>query len=517
MVFVVIVAGMGVCMVQLHTSQSRRQEIAIDKKCAIYVTEAGLSEAFLSVAQGKSGNIASAEEPALVGDCGVYWVEATELPEGQVALQSTGLSGRGRFSIGTVLQRQKDPVASLGIYAVTNVTVGKNSILDGYTSTDGSFDSQVDATLGNGSTGIGARIQAGTDIVLSGAAGGVMGIGVGGTPSGTTVYGDASPGTNGTVSIGSGVTVTGSTSPSLNGVELPEIEVPEVPEKDDLVLGLLEYSRVSASERYHETLTVPAGRTLPISGPMNIVIGEFTLEVGATLEIDATDGPVTIYVTEHLLFNVGSVVENVTEDPSGLVLMITADEWRDFDQDRIADNPVEFFPDGKFYGYIYAPTVDFDLSAATHLIGGVAANSVTLADGSRVTFDAAMTTKEVAVSRLPLQVAWQVLDIPDEPICSSRKDPISYLDGMGVVPVASSAAHEEKFLDVTYFKSDGTVDSYSGLASGVNWSDVDQVVDMLWDDDAVVDSDDGQKSYTPLMFSSKNLITRETAGKAKTP
>jgi len=518
MVFVLIVAGMGVCMVQLHTSQSRRQEVSIDRKRAIYLAEAGLAEAFLSVAQGKSGNIASADQLALVGD-GMYWVEAEQLDGGQVSLTSTGLHGKGRFTVSAVLQRQLDPVASRGIAAATTVIVGEGAVLDGFSSAEGTYASQVDAELGDGSTGKGAKICAGTDVVLEGSSGGggmmqLVGGGGGDSSPGTTVYGDVMPGPQGSISIGSGVTVTGSTTPAESEVTLPEIEVPDLPDCSSPDTTKSTIQTIVGGEYEFDVLEIPSGKTLPVEGPANIVVSEFVLSSNATLAANTQDGPVTIYVTDRLWFEPGSVVENSTQDPQCLVFMVSADEWQDFDGDRVADAPVDFQPDGELFAFVYAPTVDFELTSATHLIGGVAANSVTIGAGSRVTFDVELRKKEVAVSGLPKLVAWRVADVPNVPVCQSPLDPFSYHQKNGITPIVSADAHEERYVDIRYYDTNGVINGFTGLATNLDWSQVDRIAEVLWDNDAVVDGDDGQEAIVPATFSAKNLVERATKGHA---
>src|SRR5688572_23702023 len=140
---VVVVAGLGVCMVRMHNSVARRQSQAIDRKRAFYVAEAGLSEAFLAVSQGKSGNVATEELPASFGD-GVYWVEATDAPAGTISLMSTGLCGTGRFSLTVVLRSKVDPVASRGIFARDLVVVESGTVVDGYDSRRGTYREQAE-------------------------------------------------------------------------------------------------------------------------------------------------------------------------------------------------------------------------------------------------------------------------------------------------------------------------------------------------------------------------------------
>ncbi|MCA9001033.1 MAG: hypothetical protein KDB61_03850, partial [Planctomycetes bacterium] len=56
---VAIVASLGAGLVQVSSVSTRKQVTSIDTTRALYIAEAGLSEAFLSVAQGRSGELGS--------------------------------------------------------------------------------------------------------------------------------------------------------------------------------------------------------------------------------------------------------------------------------------------------------------------------------------------------------------------------------------------------------------------------------------------------------------------------
>ena len=219
--FVLIVASMGMVMLQMHTAQSRRQLQATDNKRALYIAEAGLSEAFFCLAQGRSGNVGSEEQPAQYAN-GVYWVQATPAEDDSVSLVSTGLCGTGRFALSLVLNRQVDQLGSLGFYAAGNLTVGQGAVIDGYDSSLGALSEQRDLQLAGDTTGSGARLSAGGDVSLEG----TFGAPKKGSDPGTQIFGDVQPGPNGVVSQSADVTITGSTRPLAQQVSLPAVDPP---------------------------------------------------------------------------------------------------------------------------------------------------------------------------------------------------------------------------------------------------------------------------------------------------
>lgn len=498
MMFVILVAGMGVAMVQLHTSQTKHQEQMIDNKRAIYMAEAGLAESYMALTKGMSGNIGTPEEPASFGD-GLYWVEATDVDASRVSLVSTGMIGKGRFAVAAVLQRQMDPIASLGFFSGSDISVGSGAIIDGYDSTLGTYRSQIDGTLPGYTTGKGARLAAMGDVLLDGPADPVGRGAVVGAP--TVIYGDAQPGPQGAISLGSGVSVTGSTAPLGTETLLPAVEVPFVTSRGDITVSnsgaVLDVGKYGFG-----TVRMKAGVSATIRGPALVVFDQLILEDGASMTLDATKGRITLYVKDRLYVPPGASLINPEEDAQSLALMIAASAWVDFNLDGIAQPPVEFSPAGEFYGYIYAPEVDFEIGSGTHFIGGLAANSVTVASGAQVSFDLALATADQVIAGLPRLIAWRICDIPDRPITRNNTTPTRYLQEQGRTPVESRDASLDRYMTIKYYDLSGTATSFSGLSSGFDWSNVNEVSGIVWDDDPVI-GDEGQRERVPVTWSSK--------------
>lgn len=507
MMFVMVVAGMGVVMVQIHTSQAKRQDQSIDNKRAIYIAEAGLAEGFLGVAQGMSGAVGTAEEPARFGD-GYFWVESNELPDGQVALLSTGLVGRGRFTISAVLEQGSDPIASLGFLSGGDLVVGEGALIDGFDSNEGSYLSQVDGLLPGETTGTGAKLAALGDVVLYGTTppGGLE------TPTGTVVYGDAQPGPSGAVTSAADVTVTGSTTPMEADVTLPPVELPSVELRRDVRIGIGNNLVLDDGEYGVSRIRIDDGAGIKLVGPATLVIGQLVMGESSTITVDSTEGQVRIFVTERLYVPSTASFVNTQQEPDGFMLMLMADQWIDFDADGRVDAPLVFRPDGEFYGYIYGPTVDLAISAGTHLIGGVAANTVTIAAGAHLSFDSALEGSQMAVSGLPVLVAWRIAGVPDQPITRRNTTPETYIKENAIVTKRSPDAHLEAFVSIKYYDLTGTPQLYTGLASGLDWTQVGEVLGIMWDDDPVV-GDEGQTWELVATMSKRMSDTRETSGK----
>jgi len=490
LVVVMIIASLGAGLIQMHGAMARRQMQSVDNKRALYMAEAGLSEAFMAVTHGKSGKIGSPEIPAAFGN-GLFWVEATEQPDNSVALVSHGLCETGRFSLAMVVRRQISPVASRGLFGADSITIGEGSIIDGYDSTAGSFVSQVDVSLPHASTGQGALITSNSDIQIDGATGGGKSgdgtrelSGGAGETSGldaTWVYGDARPGPLGTVLSDPDVLVTGSTMPALKPQKVEPMEPPTG-------LGTLESMNVasvrptvlSSAQVQLRKLNVASGSELVLEGPTTVLAMGLTLEPNATLTIDTTNGPVMMYVTTYVDMAAGSVLANHTADPTQVALVLGSEGELDYDGDGVLEPSVSIASQGEFDGLLYAPRSDLAIPSDLRMFGVLNARSVDLAPGSHFSYDAAMTHTGVAVTGLPGLLSWRIVELPDEPLVKRRIDPVRWLELQGITPTKSSEAFDEDCLHLDYLDAAGVPQTYQGDEASFDWNQVKTVTEMRW-------------------------------------
>lgn len=486
-----IVTVTGMAMLQLHIARGRRQGQATDNKRAIYIAEAGIAEAYLAVAQGRSGNIGSEAEPARFAN-GIFWVEAEDGDDGQVALRSTGLCRTGRFALSVVIERTYDPIASLGMFGGEHVIVGEGAVVDGYDSRVGPPQS-VRSLLGTlldvrGS----ARLASNGEAIIEA---GLL------TP--TTIHGNVQPGPGQSVTIEPGGTVTGSTLAGSSIVALPALEMPVLTSEGDVSLSRDSMTFPSGEVRYGN-VSVPAGKSLTLTGPSTVVLDNLRLPTGSELVIDTSEGTVTLFVGTSLQVAPGAKITNSTLNPVNFVLLVGADDPVDVDGDGALDEPVQFSPSGQLAGFVYAPYTDLVIPSDLHLMGGVVGESLTLEPGSRMSFDTALKATDITLSGLPRLVAWRIVALPDAEIVNLREDPLMALKRDGITPVKSSDAALEGYVKLEYFDSSGDLQSYSGLASGVDWSGIRSVVRVMWDDDSFVGGE-GQEWVSPSRVKSALL------------
>lgn len=463
LVFVTIIAGLGAALVQVHVSTTRQQQAGIDRIRALYVAEAGLAEAFVAVAQGKSGNVGSAAQPARFGD-GVYWVEAEQQASGRVRLDAVGLRGSGRIALSQVLARRVNSVAALGLFADGSLTVGEGSVVDG-------ADSRVDESEASDEPP--ARLGSNGDVTIYGRSG-----------RETLVVGDVAPGPGANLVLDDGVEITGSTAPSSVTVSLPTVDPPVVGSSGSVVLSPGAPLVLQGGRFHYDSIEVRSGSRLIVNGPSALVVGSLRVQPGGELVLDSTLGAVGVYITEYLDLAQDSRLSSPSREATGVALILGELPEVDRDGDSVVDPPVELHAHGEFYGQIYAPHSALSIPSNLRVFGAVSARELTLADGAHITFDHAMTEAGITMQALPRLVSWQVIDLPDEEIVHRRIDPLRSLQLDGVAPLRSSEAHAEHDLSMSYLDTSGIIRQYVGDPQGFDWASLAATVEVDWIDPA---------------------------------
>ncbi|MBI3819725.1 MAG: hypothetical protein HY286_13600 [Planctomycetes bacterium] len=478
-VIVMLAAALGAAMLQMQVGMTLNSKGSTNKKRAFYIAEAGISEAFLALTEGKSGNIATASVPAIFGD-GVYWVEAHEQPDNKVALFSNALCGSGRFSISMVVQKSQNTIASLGFFANTQMTVGAGAIFDGYDSTMGTYDTQAHQTAAGISTGAGAAVNANSDITVNGPtfALNLLGIPVASGPN-TYIFGDAHPGISKNLLAMPNTVITGSTSPNVKTLGLPAVAPPS---GTSLGNAIQTQSTVTleAGEHHYDKYRVTANCKLRLRGPEVFVLGQFTLDANAQLEFDTTDGPVLVYVSDYLCWTAKSRLVNSSKDPKNVAVLVNANKTLDYTGDGKVDPPVTVASTGEFYGTFYSPNAAFTWPAETRVYGTVAGKQLTYAQGARCSFDKALLKSSNVIKSLPVLNAWRVVSLPDTPLTQSQQDPLTKLKILGVTPIPSATAAAESVLHMTYMDTSGVLKTFTGDAKTCDWNLVGSILTTVW-------------------------------------
>ena len=511
LILVTFVAGMGAILLQSTLSNSRSTAVKIDARRAFYAAEAGLSEAMMSIAQGKSGAIGTAEDPAGFAG-GVFWVESEE-DEGLVTLRSTGLAGVGRRCLSVTVRRTVNPITSLGFFSGADLIVRQGGLVDGYDSSLGDFASQVDSSLPGETTGQGAQMGANGSVLLEALPNGPAG--EAGLDPVTTIYGDVSPGPDGSLVMDPGVYVSGGTIPASGTAPMPAIEVAKIASQGSPQIG--RGLEINGQDVAFDELNIPTGGIVRITGPATVVAANIKVHAGAALQLDTSAGPVVLHCLDNLIFDEGSSFGQVGSPLSPALLLISTNIDKraealaiqeQIESERLQSSGsgafsstgtgsaeihyptadlskpavVRFDARGTFHGVIYAPQAPLSLPSGMRVFGSVVASGLTLEDGARLTFDRALMSSAVAASALPRLISWRVVELPDVPLVRSRIDPIIRLRAAGITPEPATHRYREESIAIDYLDAHGMLNSYSGLYADFDSSRVRQVLGLWWYD-----------------------------------
>lgn len=473
---VMVAAALGSAMLQMEAGFGRSLRQSVDNKRALYVAEAGLSEAYLAVVQGKGGTIGSSEHPAAFAD-GVFWVVAKEHLDNKVTLTSHGLCASGRFSVAMTIEPNSGSVGQLGLFGGTRVEVGGASVVDGYDSARGTFESQANTPLlGIPTTGGGARVNSNGNIALH-ASSSLLGISL----APTTVYGEVHPGPGGAVLQEPGVNVTGSTVPRTVGVSLPEIDVPVIASSGD-ILHRSGIRTIGPGEVAFANVRAIGGARIDVVGPATVVLSKLTIDPRAELRIDTTAGPVGLFCTESFILSAGSRITGNAGRPTDLGLFIAASEPFDRTGDGVPDPPVEVKGTGSLYGLLYAPETDLLIPEGLRVFGSVVGKSLTLAPKARLTVDKSPAGSALGLAGIPKFVCWKVVPLPPVPLVQRRGDPLVALKAAGITPTPSAQAAPERNISLAFLDLSRILRTFKGPAASVDWTQVALVKSVSFTD-----------------------------------
>ncbi len=456
---VLTMAAMSALLLQLETTRARQQLFSADQKRALNLAEAGLAEAYYGLTIGMTGVVGSRGAPARFGD-GLFWVETTELPNELISLESTGMCGIGRATLGLVVRRVPVSIASLGVMGGDQVTIGNRVLVDSYDSRESA------APTGDAPPSNSFRVQSNGDITVGGNA---------------RILSDAIPGPSGSVLLATGATVTGATTPSSAPVTLPSIDMPTLPTKSFTSPILPTEVTLAAGEGAYDGVTILAGSKLTVSGPATVSIEELSIGALGHLHFDTSAGPVTIYVKNWLNLDSTAKVTFSDRDPKLVTLMVGASQTIDHNGDLLPDAPVNFAYSGVFYGSVYAPQARVALPSGFEFFGAIAAKELAVGGNAKVHFDVALETESNGDASAVSKLAWRVVDVPAEVARRLSPDPFDALGVDATTLEKPVDAHEDAAyqIHILYIDLTDTARTYRGPEAAFDWSQVKTVTKIL--------------------------------------
>ncbi|HRV80016.1 MAG: hypothetical protein H6830_08170 [Planctomycetes bacterium] len=464
LMLVAAVATLGAGLVQVSSVSTRRQNLSIDTVRALYVAEAALSEAYFAVAQGRGGTLASDTEPAEFGG-GFYWVEAEDLPDKQVRLTATGLHGRGKFTLGLVLNRSINRVAAMGVCGLKDVTIGPGAVVDSQVS-DG-LRGLLGQLLSPLQPSVHTNVRSNGDITIYG-----PDPLLGGSP--TTIRGNVHAGPEGIVDADPSVLVTGAVTSSSRGLTLPTFTIPKLGgSSGNFTFPKGKDEATLAADSYFDTFSIPAGKTVTLQGPMRLRADSLLVGTGARLIIDTTNGPIGIYTLKRTIFEAGSMLDSVVPDPTQCsIFALTPDE-----NDR---SLVTLGAKGEFYGMLVAPRALVNIPGDLHMVGSVVAESLYVGPAAQLSYAEDLEEGGYGVKMTPTLISWQILEVPDSPLTRGPGSIDEKLQKLAIPTVPTKDSPLETDVELKYYDNGGVFRVYTGPVAAVPWGNVLRVDRVAW-------------------------------------
>ena len=380
MVMLALLGLFGVSLALWTTSLSARAEQrgALAQLSAEYAAEAGISAAFAELQanpdSAQAGVIGSAEQPNTFGGSN-FWVSRQDGGAGVTSFTATGVGENRAASIELVVERAIDAFYVWGAFGDDFLQMSSNARVDSYDSRLGTYASQ--AVNGSGSSS-----YASTDGDV-GSNGSVTMV------QNAKVHGDVTPGENSTAIVLGNAVVTGSTAPATEAYELPELVVPSFGTLGNYALGNGSNQTIASGDVEYTNLTVGKQATLTIVGPARVVVSNFSLLAGGSVVVDASNGPVELYVKNDFVMNSNTSIASTTFAPKDVKVFLESDNI--INPNLVVElDEIGFESNSKLYGTIYAPRAMVDIRSNFELFGSLVAKRVNLSSNSLVHFDEAL-------------------------------------------------------------------------------------------------------------------------------
>jgi predicted acyltransferase (DUF342 family) len=396
LLFVVVLLG-GISVLSLSlmvsvSSNNKERKTSQASINSIYVCEAALGESIADISAGGDGNLGGEKNQVAYGEAS-YWVTAVDQGGGVFALTATGTENSDRTRVEMLVRRQNGSFWQWGAFGDEGLTMDQNASVDSYDSSLGIYEDQdVNGSGANKYASSDGDVGSNGDITLK---------------QNTTVYGDAAAGPTSTTTVDTNSTVTGSTTPSPDLVALPALTFPTPVSSGDWTTSGGE--SLPAGTHAYDTLEVNG--TLTITGPAVVVVTNMTLRSNSLIEVDATGGPVELWVENDFVMNSNSEIRSQDLDPADIEVYLNSDNVLD-PNTNVTVATIELNSNTKLYGTIYAPNARIEIDSNFQLYGAIVARHVHMDSYSKVHYDESLANTGGTGSNSFETLCWRVIANP---------------------------------------------------------------------------------------------------------
>lgn len=386
-------AGLSFSLLTLSSAGARERRGARETIGARYVCEAALADALLDVQSGGSGARGSAGNPVAYGGAS-YWVQATPLPGDLVQLTATGEEDRAGARMELTLRRVTSNLFEWGAFGDQAMSMDSNARVDSYDSSLGTYASQaVNGSGKNTYAGSNGDVGSNGNVLLE---------------QNTVVHGDAVPGPGSSTTLLGSSVVTGSTAPNTSTVEMPPINLPAIPSSGNLTVPGAVPLVLSAGDYRYGTFQISTGGSVHVEGPSRLVFDDFLMASNTQFIVDASGGPVEIWVEDDFEMDSNTLIASTTYTPADVRFSLLSDNVVNPTTNINLSN-VTFDSNAKLYGVVYAPNAAIEVDSNFELFGSLVALSVDLDSNSRIHYDMALQSAAINTGWSYQPLCWRVL------------------------------------------------------------------------------------------------------------
>jgi hypothetical protein len=388
-VMMVGMAGLTVALLRMTTSSRKEQRQDGEETHARYVCQAGLSNAMYNLQRGQSGALGSPSSP-VTWDKSQYYVTQTNIASDIFKLTATGIDDRSGARQELVVQQIPSTIWLYGLFGKESLHMDSNARADSFNSNNGTYATQ--ATNGSGSTlhaGSNGDVGSNGSITLD---------------SNAKIWGDAKAGPDHATVLHDNASVTGSITSLPTQMELPTISVPTYTSFGNLTVNA--NTTVPTGNRSYGTVRVKNNKTLTITGPASVVISNLQMDSNCFLNVDSTNGPVTLYVIDNFILDSNSQIYPLNKKPADLHLNILSDNVINPELNVQLDT-LSISSNSIIYGTVFAPNARVRLDSNFNLYGSLIARSLDVDSNSFFHYDEALQSASGSGNPIFQTISWR--------------------------------------------------------------------------------------------------------------
>lgn len=358
-------------------------------------SEAGLAQGVASLLSGGVGTVGSVQTPQALGEAEVY-VTVSDMGGGLTALSSTSVVDGRSARTELVVREVQSSFWAYGAFGDLEMTMDSNAHVDSYDSSLGTYASQAIFSEGNSVWALtNGHIGSNGPITLD---------------ASSSVKGNASSGPGETVSVLKNATVSGSTTPMSTTKSLDPLTIPSIASSGSLAVPKNGAHTLAAGDYRFDDLLLHSGSDLLVVGPATIVARSAVLGSNSSWQVDATNGPVEIYVEDDFVMNSNTTIASLDQSPLDIQLYLESDNV--IDPNLYVDlDYVDLDSNASFYGTIYAPNANIEINSNFELFGAIVAYDLHLDSNSKIHFDEALLDQDENAKLVLETVCWREVPV----------------------------------------------------------------------------------------------------------